>query len=78
MVLPHTRSFLMDRASLLSHVDHWGRETSPNRARLPGLTTEEAALHRDLVEDSLGPSVRLEQERVRFSAIEVGLRSAPR
>jgi hypothetical protein len=33
------------------------------------LLPDETALYAELVEDALGPSVRLEQERVSFSAI---------
>ncbi len=42
----------------------------PAVARLDLLDAEEAELHRDLVDGTLGPSVRLEQERIRFAAIE--------
>ena len=66
---PHTRSMLMDRATLLAHEAQWVRESSSANVPLDRLTTEEAELYRDLVEDSLGPSVRLEQERIRFSSL---------
>jgi hypothetical protein len=39
------------------------------------LDGDEAALYRDLAENTLGRSVRLEQERVRFSAIQQALRT---
>jgi hypothetical protein len=71
---PHARSMLMDRTTLLSHDTQWVREPKPVNAPLPLLAADEAALYRDLVEDALGPSVRLEQERVRFSAVEQQLR----
>ena len=62
--LPQTRSFLMDRDTLIEHRDRWGREPAPTSARLDRLTTEEAALYSDLVSDRLGDAVRLEPERI--------------
>ncbi len=67
---PHTRSLLMDRSTLLAHQAHWDREPSPVNANLAHLTGAEARLYRDLIEDVFGAGVRLEQERVRFSAVE--------
>ena len=57
-------SLAMDRETLLAHRDRWGTETSPTAARLPHLTAAEAELYADLVEDTYGPRVRLEQERL--------------
>jgi hypothetical protein len=62
--LPQTRSFLMDRATLIEHRTRWGREPTPTAARLDRLTPEEAALYSDLVSDRLSEAVRLEQERI--------------
>jgi hypothetical protein len=67
--LPHARSTLMDRDTLLRHRDHWATEPSPTAVALDRLTTAEAALYADLTSNTYGRSVRLEQERVRFSAI---------
>jgi len=39
--------------------------------------SEEAELYRDLVDGALGPAVRLEQERIRFAAIERALARLP-
>lgn len=74
---PDARSMLMDRATLLAHEQHWGTEASQVREPLTRLTGDEEALYHDLVEDTFGSSLRLEQERVRYSAIEraVGPRS---
>jgi hypothetical protein len=72
-VFPHARSMLMDRDVLLSHDSQWVREPTPVNTSLPELHPDEAALYRDLVEDTFGPSLRLEQERVRFSAIKEAL-----
>jgi hypothetical protein len=70
--VPTVRSFLMDRPTLLAHRNQIVVEPNPTEAVL-GLTPEEDALYRDLIEDRYGPSVRLEQERVRFSAIRTAL-----
>jgi hypothetical protein len=68
--LPHARSMLMDRDTLLRHRDHWATEPSPTAVALDRLTTAEAALYADLTSNTYGWSVRLEQERVTFSAIK--------
>ncbi|TFV63839.1 hypothetical protein E4P41_03745 [Geodermatophilus sp. DF01-2] len=70
---PHARSLLMDRATLLAHPTQWVREASPTAERLDRLTDDEAELYTDLVTDALGPSVRLEQERVRLSLVDPAL-----
>jgi hypothetical protein len=62
--LPQTRSFLMDRKTLLAHRERWVREKSPTSARLARLDQAEADLFADLVADRLGEGVRLEQERL--------------
>jgi hypothetical protein len=68
--LPHARSLLMDRATLLAHRDHWTTEPSPATAALDRLDQAESALYGDLVANAYGPSVRLEQERISFAAVE--------
>jgi hypothetical protein len=68
--LPHARSMLMDRATLLDHRDHWVTEPSPTAAALDRLDQAESALYADLISDAYAPSVRLEQERISFSAVE--------
>lgn len=70
---PEARSMLMDRATLLAHEAHWDREPAPVNARLDHLTADEAALYRDLVEDTFGAVVRLEQERIRYPLIEAAV-----
>ena len=70
---PHTESVLMDRATLLSHESQWVREQVPVVTTLGYLRPLEAALYRDLVEDTFGPAVRLEQERIRYSAVGAAL-----
>jgi len=71
--LPHAHSMLMDRATLLGHRDRWVTEPSPTALRLDRLDRAESALYGDLVSGSYAPSVRLEQERISFSAIEKAL-----
>jgi hypothetical protein len=70
---PRVRSLLMDRETLLAHQSQWVTEPSPAVADQDYLLAAEADLYHDLVSGALGPSVRLEQERVRFSAIEVAV-----
>ena len=64
---------LMDRATLLAHREQWVAEPSPASVRLEHLDAAELALYEDLTADALGPSVRLEQERIRFGAIRQAL-----
>lgn len=64
---------LMDRATLLGHREHWVAEPSPTAAPLDRLDQAESALYADLVANAYGPSVRLEQERISFSAVEGAL-----
>jgi hypothetical protein len=71
--LPQARSMLMDRATLLAHRDHWVTEPSPTAVHLNRLDQAESALYADLISGSYAPSVRLEQERISFSAIEKAL-----
>jgi hypothetical protein len=66
---PQTRSTLMDLDTLLAHRDHVVIEPSQTTGALTHLTDAEHALYRDLIEHRHGPSVRLEQERIRFSFV---------
>ncbi len=70
---PHVRSMLMDHATLAAHPRQWVTEPSQTTALLAHLTDEESAVYRDLIEDRYGPSVRLEQERVRFSLVRAAV-----
>ncbi|MGW1680292.1 DUF3322 domain-containing protein [Saccharopolyspora sp. NPDC002376] len=72
----HTRSMLMDRATLLAHETQWVIEPSPTAEHLETLLPDEAALYTDLVEDVLGRAIRLEQERISYAAIEQAVRDA--
>jgi hypothetical protein len=75
--LPNARSLLMDRDTLLSHREYWITEPSPTAANLDRLSEAESALYADLISNAHAPSVRLEQERVRFSAIEAAVAGQP-
>ena len=68
--LQHARSMLMDRATLLGHREHWTTEPSPTAVALDRLDRAESALYADLIVNAYAPSVRLEQERISFSAVE--------
>jgi hypothetical protein len=78
--LPHTRSFLMDRATLVAHRSLWGQERDNERhlAPLPRLDHDEAALYDDLVTNRLADRLRLEQERISFDWLQRGLASLDR
>lgn len=71
--LPSVRSILMDHRTMLAHRAQWVTEPAPTNRSLTHLTTDEQALYRDLVEGTFGPSLRLEQERVRFSLLHDAL-----
>jgi len=68
-IFPSAESVLMDRRTMTLHRELWGEEPSPTHATLERLDKDEAALYRDLCEDTLGTGIRLEQERLRFSTI---------
>jgi hypothetical protein len=65
----------MDGATLLGHREHWIIEPSPTAAALSRLDRAESALYTDLISNAYAPSVRLEQERIRFSAVEKAVAS---
>lgn len=75
--LPHTESILMDRSTLTAHRGQWVKESKPTREPLPSLTDEESDLYQSLVDDDFGHGVRLEQERVRFLAVQSALADLP-
>lgn len=62
--LPQVRSVLMDRETLTAHRDRWGTEDRPATSVLSRLEPDERDLYSELVADSLGDRVRLEQERI--------------
>lgn len=72
--LPRVRSILMDRDTFLGHSRQWVTEPSPTTRVMDHLGPGEAVLYRDLVEGTYGRSLRLEQERVRFSVLTEALK----
>lgn len=72
-VLPHVRSLLMDRETLMGHRDFWGREEKQVQTDLPHLTPAESDLYDELRDNRIGDAVRLEQERTRFSLVHRAL-----
>ncbi|MFZ5893793.1 MAG: DUF3322 domain-containing protein [Myxococcota bacterium] len=73
--LPHARSLLMDRETLVTHRHAWVREGEPARFAPNHLEPEEHTLYDDLVHDRLGQAVRLEQERIGFRWLESALQA---
>jgi hypothetical protein len=67
---PHTRSFLMDRDTLMAHKRLWGREFRQENRELTRLDPEEQALYDDLRYHRLGGPLRFEQERVGFDRVK--------
>lgn len=67
--VPHAKSFLMDRETLVSHRDHWSEEPSQFSGSLGRLSDTEGQLYAELVDGQHGTRVRLEQERVRFGRV---------
>ena len=70
--LPHARSFLMDRATLDMHRSLCVQESADQRftGLLQNLNQPEQALYQALRDDTLGPRLRLEQERISYAWLE--------
>ena len=68
--LTGVHSIFMDEATLLAHRSLWSSEVSQHAAQeLPHLAPAEQALYRSLKMHALGPSVRLEQERLSWEIV---------
>jgi len=67
---PQTKSFLMDKATLLANKSSWVYEDTPCHNDLTHLTAEENAVYDALRNNHLQENLRLEQEFIAFSAIE--------
>jgi hypothetical protein len=76
-VFPETRSFLMDRRTLLAHRASWVRESDRYEGALDRLTAAEQDLFEELKRDLLGDHVRLEQELIAFGWLERALSALP-
>ncbi len=65
------KAFLMDRDTFFAHESLWGAETPEKRfvGTLTHLNPAEEALFDNLKENRFAPHLRLEQERIRFSAL---------
>jgi len=68
-VASHVQSILMDEVTLLAHEDHWVAEPSPLAVDLMGLTPPEQDVYDGLRAARWGPSLRLEQEFIRFDLV---------
>lgn len=68
--LPHSRSLLMDAATLRAHQHLWGIEPSPHIGELPNLTEHEQAVYQMLSTLESGKNLRLEQEQISFVALQ--------
>lgn len=75
-VFPHVHSMLMDRATLLDHRRCWVTEDAQAPGPLCHLSEQESSLFEDLQAGTYGPQVRLEQERISFSALRGHLDAA--
>lgn len=71
--IPHARSLLMDRATLLAFEDQWGVEETQTQRDLPRLDADERSLYDDLRDNRIRPNLRLEQERIAFGRVEDAL-----
>ncbi len=69
-LFPHTRSFLMDRGTLVGHSSSWGREPKPFAGVLHHLDAEETSLYQEIVAGRIQENLRLEQELVGFGRVE--------
>lgn len=67
--LPHTRSLLMDAATLKAHQHLWGNEPTPYTGKLENLTEHEHAVYQMLTTLKPGQNLRLEQEQISFAAL---------
>jgi hypothetical protein len=73
--LPQATSMLMDRQTFLQHRDRWGVEERPTSSALTRLTSTEHSLYRELVADTFGERIRLEQERIDWDWVQGRLAS---
>lgn len=71
--LPQTESMLMDRGTLLAHRSLWTTEPVQAAWTPMHLATDELQLLKDIKAGVYGANVRLEQERIAFSAVRAAL-----
>jgi hypothetical protein len=70
---PHTKSLLMDRPTLMAHPTSWGSEPDPVTHDLPNLTKTEEALYDELRDNRIRNHLRLEQEMINYSLVEIAI-----
>jgi len=70
---PHTESLLMNKETLLAHRQLWGKENKPTSRHLDYLQPQEMELYQEIINNSYGNNLRLEQERVGISWLEAML-----
>ncbi|MCE1183480.1 MAG: DUF2220 domain-containing protein, partial [Rhodocyclales bacterium] len=75
--LQQVQSLLMDTPTLLANRALWGQENSPIQHDLPRLTGDEQQLYDTLRQQSLGPALRLEQERIPLAQLHAQLENLP-
>jgi hypothetical protein len=76
-LVPHVRSMLMDRDTLLRHEAQWVTEHAQERRDLTNLTSIECALYDDLRDNRVGNRVRLEQELIDYAWVTDAVRRHP-
>lgn len=74
--VPHARSIMMDRETLMRFSAHWTKDQTPQSRMLSGLTIDEMGVYEDLKNDALGQGVRLEQERIGFEWVKLAIDAA--
>jgi len=67
---PHVQSFLMDQDTLMDHKYGWGAEPTQQSRDLQYLNQAEQGVYDALRYNRLTDNLRLEQERIAFSAVE--------
>ena len=73
---PHTRSLLMDLRTLMDHRLLWGTERTPLNRDLPYLNPAEAAVYEGLRQNQWAQALRLEQERISYTALKTTLKGS--
>jgi len=74
-LVPHVRSLLMTRETLLRHEALWVTEDRPIRRDLEHLTDSERQLYDDLRDDRIRNRLRLEQEVIDYRWVEAAVRA---
>jgi len=67
---PHTESLLMSKETLLAHRQLWGQENKPTSRNLDYLRPQEMELYQEIISNSYGKNLRLEQERISISCLK--------